>query len=135
MKSNFPYNYADRILMISGGIFLIDGISLLWRGGVGILFLFHESFVFSFLVIFLLHTFIAGAAYTLFGFYLLREKIWVRKFPGWIIALSTFFWIFPVTGRDFFTAAAGAIYLIGLIFPRNKKSGNKMERLGYREEL
>jgi hypothetical protein len=118
--ASFSY-LTTMIFKIAGGLFLIDGISLLWRGGVGILFLFHEQFSMGFLLVFLLHTIISGAIYTYFGFCLLREKMWIRRVPGWLIAFSAFFWAFPSFG-DYFTAATGGIYFFGLFLPGFLKS-------------
>jgi len=124
MKSATLSDYAGRILQIDGGLFFIDGISLLWRGGVGILFLSHENFDIGFLVIYLLHTIIGGAVYTYFGFCLLREKAWTRELPGWILAFSAFVWAIPSLGDDFFTPAAGGVFFIGILLSRVSKSNN-----------
>ncbi len=122
MKSATLSDYAKRILQIDGGLFFISGISLLWRGGVGILFIFHEQFSIAFLAIFLLHTIIGGAIYTYFGFCLLREKNWTRALAGWIIAFSAFLWAIPSFGADYFTVVAGGVFFIGFLLFRHSES-------------
>lgn len=118
MKIEDLFRHKELIFKISGGLFFIDGISLLWRGGVGVLFLFHEQFTIGFLIIFLLHTIIGGLVYTYFGFCLLSERVWPRELAGWIIAFSAFVWIIPALGGDFFTAASGVVYFIGILLAR-----------------
>lgn len=106
------------LLHLLGGLFVLDGATLLWRGIVGGLFLFHEAYTAAFLIGFVLHTLVGGAAYLVFGYHLLRDRPWTRGLAGRLMAASAVVWAHPALGGDFFSAALGVGYALCAVWSR-----------------
>lgn len=117
-KNSAVEHYVVVLRKILGGLFILDGLSLLFRGIVGGLFLMHESSSVAFVVAFILHTIVGGAVYSIFGYSLLRDYSWARGLFGFVVAATAVAWALPSLGADYFTGFLGCIALLALLAAR-----------------